>query len=73
MFHTDTHHNHNYNDNQTTASNPATDNASEAPSASTPAPHATAEAPSSTAILAAIADDEQFREDLLEWVRANAN
>ena len=36
-------------------------------------PCATAEAPPYTAILAAIADDEQFCEDLLEWVRANAN
>jgi hypothetical protein len=38
-----------------------------------PARHATAEAPPYTAILAAIADDDTFCEDLLEWVRANAN
>src|SRR5215471_8164075 len=33
----------------------------------------TSVAPPYTAILAAIADDDMFCEDLLEWVRANAH
>src|SRR5262245_53468616 len=36
-------------------------------------PTSDAEAVPYTAILAAMADDETFCEDLLEWVRANAN
>jgi hypothetical protein len=35
--------------------------------------YAPAETPLYTAVLAAIEDDEQFCDDLLEWVRANAN